>query len=144
MKSILDPSFQYRPSFATDVRETLERIRREKEAVSCAIVARSDARALGAVGRISPRTSTAEQRAIDRRPAKSKLVLTGKAIALLTAIALAAVGFIFAVNQPQPLLLQFEKGTVWKSTREAALTVRLGQLRSVNRPMWGQSRVRGE
>jgi hypothetical protein len=29
MKRILDPSFRYRPSFATDVRETFERIRRE-------------------------------------------------------------------------------------------------------------------
>jgi hypothetical protein len=32
MKSILDRAFQYRPSFATDVRKTFERIRREKEA----------------------------------------------------------------------------------------------------------------
>ena len=28
-KSILDPAFQYRPSHATDVRETFERVRRE-------------------------------------------------------------------------------------------------------------------
>jgi hypothetical protein len=31
MKSILNRSFRYRPSFATDVRKTFERIRREKE-----------------------------------------------------------------------------------------------------------------
>jgi hypothetical protein len=30
MKRILDPAFRYRPSFATDVRETFERIRREQ------------------------------------------------------------------------------------------------------------------
>jgi hypothetical protein len=30
-KSILDPAFRYRPSHATDVRETFERIRRELE-----------------------------------------------------------------------------------------------------------------
>jgi hypothetical protein len=30
--SILDRSFQYRPSFATDVRRTFERIRRERQA----------------------------------------------------------------------------------------------------------------
>ncbi len=113
MKSILDPSFQYRPSFATDVRETFERIRREKEAPSDLCVATSDARGLRAVDRISPgATSTSKERAIDQSSAKSKIALTGKAIALLTAIALAAAGFIFAVNQPQPLLLQFERGTV--------------------------------
>jgi len=28
-KSILDPAFQYRPSHATDVRATFERVRRE-------------------------------------------------------------------------------------------------------------------
>ena len=32
MKSILDPSFRYVPSHATDVRRTFERIRREREA----------------------------------------------------------------------------------------------------------------
>jgi hypothetical protein len=32
MKSILDPSFRYVPSHATDVRRTFERIRRETEA----------------------------------------------------------------------------------------------------------------
>jgi hypothetical protein len=32
MKSILDPSFRYTPSFETDVRRTFERIRREQEA----------------------------------------------------------------------------------------------------------------
>jgi hypothetical protein len=31
MKSILDPSFRYTPSFETDVRKTFERIRREQE-----------------------------------------------------------------------------------------------------------------
>ena len=29
MKSILDPTFRYRPSHATDLRETFERVRRE-------------------------------------------------------------------------------------------------------------------
>jgi hypothetical protein len=32
MKSILDPSFRYTPSFETDVRKTFERIRREQDA----------------------------------------------------------------------------------------------------------------
>jgi hypothetical protein len=32
MKSILDPSFRYVPSHATDVRKTFERIRREAQA----------------------------------------------------------------------------------------------------------------
>jgi hypothetical protein len=32
MKSILNPSFRYTPSFETDVRKTFERIRREQEA----------------------------------------------------------------------------------------------------------------
>ena len=32
-KSILDPSFRYVPSYATDVRQTFERIRREQETV---------------------------------------------------------------------------------------------------------------
>ena len=32
-KSILDPSFPYVPSYATDVRQTFERIRREQETV---------------------------------------------------------------------------------------------------------------
>ena len=31
MKSILDPSFRYVPSHATDVRKTFDRIRREVE-----------------------------------------------------------------------------------------------------------------
>ena len=30
MKSILDPTFRYTPSHATDVRKTFERIRRER------------------------------------------------------------------------------------------------------------------
>ncbi len=30
-RSILDRSFQYRPSFATDIRSTFERIRRERQ-----------------------------------------------------------------------------------------------------------------
>jgi hypothetical protein len=34
MKSILDRSFRYRPSYATDVRETFERVRREVEAAA--------------------------------------------------------------------------------------------------------------
>ncbi|HKA43633.1 MAG TPA: hypothetical protein VKF40_16760 [Burkholderiales bacterium] len=29
MKRILDPSFRYRPSFATDLRDTFQRVRRE-------------------------------------------------------------------------------------------------------------------
>lgn len=29
MKSILDPTFRYRPSYATDIRETFERVRAE-------------------------------------------------------------------------------------------------------------------
>ena len=32
MKSILDPTFRYVPSHATDVRKTFDRIRRESEA----------------------------------------------------------------------------------------------------------------
>ena len=32
MKRILDPSFRYRPSFATDLRKTFERVRRERHA----------------------------------------------------------------------------------------------------------------
>ena len=32
MKSILDPSFRYTPSFETDVRKTFEGIRREQQA----------------------------------------------------------------------------------------------------------------
>ena len=32
-KSILDPAFRYRPSHATDVRETFERVRRERRLV---------------------------------------------------------------------------------------------------------------
>ena len=34
MKSILDPSFRYVPSHATDLRKTFERIRRESETVA--------------------------------------------------------------------------------------------------------------
>ena len=41
MKSILDPLFSYRPSFATDVRDTFERIRREKKAAPDATPATS-------------------------------------------------------------------------------------------------------
>ena len=32
MKRILDPSFRYRPSFATDLRKTFDRVRRERQA----------------------------------------------------------------------------------------------------------------
>ena len=32
MKRILDSSFHYRPSFATDVKKTFERVRREQRA----------------------------------------------------------------------------------------------------------------
>jgi hypothetical protein len=32
MKSILSPSFQYRPSFKTDVRQTFLRVRQEQQA----------------------------------------------------------------------------------------------------------------
>jgi hypothetical protein len=31
MKSILDPSFRYTPSYQTDVRKTIERMRMERE-----------------------------------------------------------------------------------------------------------------
>ena len=41
MKRILDPSFRYRPSFATDLRKTFERVRRELQA---------GARDVGAIG----------------------------------------------------------------------------------------------
>ena len=41
MKSILDPLFSYRPSFATDVRDTFERIGREKKAAPDATPATS-------------------------------------------------------------------------------------------------------
>jgi hypothetical protein len=34
MKSILDPSFRYVPSHATNVRKTFERLRREADAAS--------------------------------------------------------------------------------------------------------------
>ena len=30
-KSILDPAFRYRPSHATDIRKTFERLRQERE-----------------------------------------------------------------------------------------------------------------
>jgi hypothetical protein len=40
-KSILDPAFRYRPSHATDVRETFERVRRElAEAAAVKVVRR--------------------------------------------------------------------------------------------------------
>jgi hypothetical protein len=32
MKRILDPQFEYRPSYATNIRDTFERVRRELEA----------------------------------------------------------------------------------------------------------------
>ena len=38
MKRILDPEFRYRPSFATDVRETFERIRRERQQSARAVL----------------------------------------------------------------------------------------------------------
>ena len=47
MKSILDPLFRYRPSFATDVRDTFERLRREKTAASDAIPATSLEQSIG-------------------------------------------------------------------------------------------------
>jgi hypothetical protein len=37
-KSILDPAFRYRPSHATDIRKTFERIRQELEARSEKVV----------------------------------------------------------------------------------------------------------
>jgi len=49
MKRILDPAFRYRPSFATDVRETFARARREQqttdaqEAPSAATIAATQA-----------------------------------------------------------------------------------------------------
>ena len=38
MKSILDPSFRYVPSHATDVRQTFERILRERQAAQAPVV----------------------------------------------------------------------------------------------------------
>ena len=38
MKSILDPSFRYVPSHATDVRKTFERILRERQAAQAPAV----------------------------------------------------------------------------------------------------------
>lgn len=32
MKRILDPQFEYRPSYATNIRDTFERVRRELQA----------------------------------------------------------------------------------------------------------------
>jgi len=32
MKRILDPQFEYRPSYATNIRDTFERVRREQQA----------------------------------------------------------------------------------------------------------------
>jgi hypothetical protein len=37
-RSILDPAFRYRPSHATDIRKTFERIRQELEQVRAAKV----------------------------------------------------------------------------------------------------------
>lgn len=37
MKSILDPSFRYTPSHATDVRKTFERILRERQAAQAPV-----------------------------------------------------------------------------------------------------------
>jgi hypothetical protein len=39
-KSILDPAFRYRPSHATDLRETFERVRRELAQARAANVVR--------------------------------------------------------------------------------------------------------
>jgi hypothetical protein len=38
MKSILDPSFRYVPSHATDVRKTFERILRERQTAKAPVV----------------------------------------------------------------------------------------------------------
>jgi len=38
MKSILDPSFRYTPSHATDLRKTFERVRREQRGVTYAAI----------------------------------------------------------------------------------------------------------
>ena len=35
MKSILDPTFRYTPSVATDIRRTFARIRREQRMMAC-------------------------------------------------------------------------------------------------------------
>ena len=43
MKSILDPSFRYTPSHATDVRKTFERARREQRGVTYEAVPSSEA-----------------------------------------------------------------------------------------------------
>ena len=50
MKSILDPSFRYVPSYATDVRKTFERIRRERAAI--------ERRPADTVVQINPRKSS--------------------------------------------------------------------------------------
>ncbi|MEO8506479.1 MAG: hypothetical protein ABI593_02500 [Betaproteobacteria bacterium] len=51
MKSILDPSFRYVPSTATDVRKTFARIRREMQKVG-APVTRAESK--GPVSRVLP------------------------------------------------------------------------------------------
>jgi hypothetical protein len=39
MKSILDPTFQYTPSVATDLRRTFERVRRERLRIVSSVAA---------------------------------------------------------------------------------------------------------
>ena len=107
MKSILDPSFLYRPSFATDVRETIRRVREEMDAVSEVAVRTSSARVQQKRAGSTTDPDLGGKQAGHQAGSKSKIVLAGKAIAALTAIALASAGAMFAVNQPQPLLLHF-------------------------------------
>ena len=59
MKSILDPSFRYTPSLQTDVRQTFERIRMERE---------GQARAAG----LSAERAGENVRRLDTRKAASK------------------------------------------------------------------------
>lgn len=59
MKSILDPSFRYTPSFQTDVRETFERIRMEREGRARAAAPSTQA-AGGNVRRLDPRKAASK------------------------------------------------------------------------------------
>jgi hypothetical protein len=59
MKSILDPSFRYTPSYQTDVRKTFERIRMEREGQ-------------GRAGALSAKGAGENVRRLDPRKAASK------------------------------------------------------------------------
>ena len=58
MKSILDPSFRYTPSHATDVRRTFDRIRRE---AAGAIALRSNLLLVPSMPLALPRAQTSEE-----------------------------------------------------------------------------------